>query len=138
VEKKAAVTVPHHPRAEAHETDRTIAEIMSFPARSRDVFRTEENSGDFPIARTGLPSIQRPQSEDVAVTACPRQLRRAGTGLAAGQTTPETNRGGGADLEQLIEGQKDRWGIGVALAGVNTEDAPKKRDDMFAAIAGEA
>lgn len=138
VEKKAAVAVLHHPDAEADETDRAVAEVVSFPARSRDVVRIEEDAGDFPIARTGMPSIQRAQSEDVAVRACPRQRCRIRTRIAAGQTAPETYRGSGTDLEQLVERQEDGGWIYGALVGVNTENASKKLDDVFTAIAGEA
>jgi hypothetical protein len=75
---------------------------MGLPAARRQAIRPEQGCGNGTIARLVL-GVQRAQGLDQAVATLGRQLAEVGTWRPAGKGAPQTPRGMGAELEEIIE-----------------------------------
>lgn len=115
MEQQEPIVALHHVEAEVDEANGARAEIVGFPTALGNVAGPEKNPSDFAVARVLKSPIESAQAEDESVAASLRQRSGIGTGLAAGQAAPETDRGDRANLEELIERQENRGRFGASL-----------------------
>ncbi len=100
-----AIAAAHQRKAALHQTNGTVAQVMSLPGAFGDTFGSEQNLGNRSVGVALGPSIERAQRHRQALPALRREFMESGTGCAPVERTPETPRGMRADLEIIIEGQ---------------------------------
>ena len=88
MKQQAPVAAPRHSEPVAYKADCAIAQIVAFPATLGHVIETEENGGDFAVARALLPPVEGAQGNDESVPASLGQRAWIGTRLPAGQAVP--------------------------------------------------
>ena len=138
MEQQTPIAAPHHTEAEAHEADRAITQVVAFPTALGHAGIAEQHAGDFAVARVLKPSVEGAQGEDEPVSASLRQRGRIGTGVAAGQASPEPDRGDRTDLEELVERQEDCGRVDAGLVNVDTKHGATMCDEVFRAISCDA
>ena len=111
-----------------------VTKIVRLPATVEHCAAAKENTGDLPIACVILPPVEGAQRQYQPVTAHPRQRGWVGARISVGQPPPEPGRGGGADLEQLVERQEHGRRVGAGWVETNAEPDAIEFDQAFHAI----
>ena len=137
VEQKKTIAALRHVDAEPDEADGAVAQIVTLPAALGDAGDAEQRAGNLAIARIAEPAVERAQGEDKPVPARWRQCRGIVTGVSAGQAAPETKRGGGANLEELVKRQEDSE-RSVSIVEMYTQRGATALDKTFGIIGGGA
>ncbi len=97
----------HHGYTVTDQAHRSVAQVVMFPMAFRDRVIAEQPACDFAVARVLEPPIQGAQREEQAVAACWWQRGQIRTWLTSRGGAPQSQRGRGAILEQMIERQND-------------------------------
>lgn len=130
MQKKAAVAAAHHREPEPDDPAGLIAQLVRNPVAFGDGFRVEQDSGDLGISRAFKPAIERAQRKDEPVAPFRCEDAEVGTWCSAGQPTPQTERGCGADVEELVERDDDGYGISDLVFAVKAQPRAAQRDDL--------
>ena len=97
----------HHRHPVTNQAHRPVAQIVMSPMAFRDRVVAEQPAGDVAVTRVLEPPIQGAQREEQAVAAGWWQRRQIRAWRTSRCGTPQSKRGRGALLEQLIERQND-------------------------------
>jgi hypothetical protein len=138
MEQQTPIAAPHHTETEAHEANRAITQVVTFPTALERIAGSEQCAGDAAVAGPFLAAIKGAQGEDEPVSTKLRKSGRIGAGVAAIQTSPEADRGDCTYFEELVERQKDGQRVYVGLVDVDTKDAASLCDEVFNAIRCDA
>jgi hypothetical protein len=134
IEKQAVIAGVHHAEPEAYQADRAITQIVTCAAAFQLVVETEENPSDFAVACALLPPVEGAEGKDEPVSTSLRQRGGIWPGIAAGQPSPESDRGGYADLEKLVEWQEDGGGLYAGFVEVDTKHGAITFDEVFRTV----
>jgi hypothetical protein len=107
MKEKAAIATAHHRESEPDDPAGLIAQFVRNPVTFRDGFGVEQNSGDLGVGRPLKPAIQSAQREDEPVAPLGSEHTEVGAWCSTGQRPPQAERGGGADVEELVEREED-------------------------------
>ncbi len=97
----------HHRNPVTNQTHGPVAQIVMSPMAFRDRVIAEQPACDFAVARVLEPPIQGAQCEEQAVAPSCRQCGQIRAWRTSRGGAPQSQRGHGALLEQLIERQND-------------------------------
>ncbi len=119
IAQQIEISAAHQGLTALHEPDRSIAEVMGFPAARGHAIRPEQGCGDGAIARPILAGVKRAQGLDQAVATLGRQLAEVRARRPAGKGAPQTPRGMGAEFEEIVE-----WKL-CRIARAETRPSPQ-------------
>ena len=111
---------------------------MALPTPFGYLICTEENAGDFAVSRAVLPPIQGTQGKNESVPASLLQRCGIGSGVAVGQAAPESDCGGCANLEELVERQEDGVRFNASRVDVDTKHGATMGNEVFRAVSRDA
>lgn len=107
MKEEAAIAAAHHGESESDDPAGLIAQFVRNPVTFRDGFGVEQHSGDLGVGRPLKPAIQSAQREDEPVAPLGSEHTEVGAWCSTGQRPPQAERGGGADVEELVKRQED-------------------------------
>ena len=132
VEEQTTIAGLHHSESGSARDGSCGRGGRDFSSHVRTNFRRlEENAGDFAVACALSRPVEGAQGKDEPVSASLRQRGRIGTGIAAGQASPEADRGGCADFEELVERKEDGGRLCVAVVDVRTRNKVPRRSMRY-------
>jgi len=137
VEQKAAVAASHHRESKPDETAGLIAQLVRNPVALGDRGGVEEGCGDFGIGRALKPAVERAQGENEPVAPIGRENTEIGPGFSASCAAPQSERGGGADVEEPIKGQEDREWLADISRSMQADARAAKYDNLIVFVDSE-
>lgn len=121
MQEKAAIAAAHHGESEPDDPAGPIAQFVRNPVALGDGFDVEQNGGDLGVGRALKPAIQRAQREDEPAASLRCEHAEIGARRPPGQAAPQAERGGDADVEELVERQEDGDGAAVLILAVKPQ-----------------
>lgn len=137
MKEKAAIAAAHHGESEPDDPAGLIAQFVRNPVALGDGFGLEQDGRDLGIGRASEPAIQRAQRQDEPIAPLGSENAEVGTGLAAGQRAPQAQRGGGADVEELVERQEDGDRLADLTVSVKAQAHVAQREDLIVVLGSE-
>lgn len=130
MKEKAAIAAAHHGESEPDDAAGLIAQFVRNPVALGDRSGVEQNRGDLWISRTRKSAVERAQREYEPVAPLGRERAEVGTRCPAGHRAPQAERGGGADVEEPVEGEEDGDGRADIILAVQTQARSVQFDDL--------
>jgi hypothetical protein len=130
MKQKTAIAVAHHRESEPDDAARLITQLVRNPIALGDGFGVEQNGGDLGVGRALKPAIQRAQRQDEPVAPLGCEEAGVGSRRTPAQRTPQAERGGGADIEELVEREENRDGITDLIMSVQSQARAAQFDDL--------
>jgi hypothetical protein len=137
MKEKAAIAAAHHGESEADDAAGLIAQFVRNPVALGDGGGIEQNGGDLGVGRAFEPAIKRAQREDEPAAPLGRERAEDGAWRAPGQRAPQAQRGGGADVEELVKRQEDGDRRADLVLAVNPQLRAAQIDDLIVFFDGQ-
>ena len=137
MQKEAAVAAAHHREPEPDDPAGLIAQLVRNPVAFGDGFRVEQDSGDLGISRAFKPAIERAQRKDEPVAPLGCEDADVGTWCSAGEPSPQTERGCGTNVEDLVERDEDGNGVSDLIFAVKAQPRAAQLDDLISVVDGK-
>ena len=137
MKEKATVAAAHHRESEPDEPAGLVAQFVRNPVALGDGGGIEQNSGDLGVGRAFKPAIQRAQREDEPAAPLGRERAEDEAWRAPGQRAPQAQRGGGADVEELVKRQEDGDRRADLVLAVNPQLRAAQFNDLIVVSGSE-
>ena len=137
MKEKAAIAAAHHGESKPDDPTGLIPEFVRNPVALGDGFGVEQNGSDLRVGRVLEPAIQRAQCEDEPVAPLGCEHAEVGAWPSPGQRAPQAQRGGGADVEELIERQEDGDRGADLISAVKPQARAAQLDDLIVVFDNE-
>jgi len=131
MEEKAAIAAAHHGESEPDDAAGLIPKFVRNPVALGDWRGVEQDGGDLRVGGALKSGIQRAQRPDEPAAALGREHAEVRARRPAAQRAPQAERGGGANVEQLVERQENGDGAFDLLASVKPEARTAQFDDLI-------
>lgn len=137
MKKKAAIAAAHQGKSKPDDPTGLIPEFVRNPVALGDGFGVEQNGGDLGVGRALKPAIQRAQREDEPIAPLGCEHSEVGAQRTPGQAAPQAERGGDADVEELVEWQEDGDGAADFILAMKPQARAAQRDDLIFVLDSE-
>jgi hypothetical protein len=131
MKEEPAIAAAHHGESEPDDPAGLIAQFVRDPVALGDGFGVEQDGCNLRIGRALKPAIQRAQREDEPVASFGREHAEVRARRTPGQRAPQAERGGGTDVEELIERQEDGDRGADLIFAVKSQARSAQLDDLI-------
>ena len=131
MKKKEAIAAAHQGESKPDDPTGLIPEFVRNPVALGDGFGVEQNGGDLGVGRALKPAIQRAQREDEPIAPLGCEHSEVGAQRTPGQAAPQAERGGDADVEELVEWQEDGDGAADLILAMKPQARAAQLDDLI-------
>ena|SRR5579883_635038 len=130
MKEKAAIATAHHGESEPDDAAGLIPQFVRNPVAFGDGSGIEQNGGDLRVGCAVKPTIQRAQRQDESVAPLGCENAGVGSRRTPAQRTPHAKRGGGTDVEELVEREENRDGVTELIMSVQSQARAAQFDDL--------